>query len=325
MPVPIIHAEGLSREFMVARKGVKRSLFRRAQDVLRAVDGVSFDIQEGELVGYIGPNGAGKSTTVKMLAGILVPTSGSLSVLGRVPHRSRKENAREIGVVFGQRSQLWWDLPTVDSFELLRRMYQVSPAAYDGAMAAFEPVLGLGEFLHVPVRQLSLGQRMRADLAAALLHGPRVLFLDEPTIGLDVVAKKQVRELIRRIRRERGVTVLLTTHDMRDIEEICDRIIMIDHGRVMLDTSVAALRATIGGAHTLVVDFIDDPRAIDVPGAQVVSRDDRRWVLAFDRRLTTANDLIARVSAAGTVADISLKEPDIEDIVRDIYTGAIRV
>jgi ABC-2 type transport system ATP-binding protein len=323
--MPIIVAEQLSRDYTVARKGVKRSLFRRAEDTVHAVDGVSFTIDEGELVGYIGPNGAGKSTTVKMLAGILVPTSGSVTVLGRVPHRHRKENAREIGVVFGQRSQLWWDLPTVDSFELLRRMYGVSREAYAIAMEGFEPVLGLSEFLHVPVRQLSLGQRMRADLAVALLHEPRVLFLDEPTIGLDVVAKKQVRELIRRIRKERGVTVLLTTHDMKDIEEICDRIIMIDHGRLVLDMAVSAIRSSIGGAHTLVVDFQEEPGAIDIPGVQIASREAQRWVLKFDHRRIPANELIARVSAAGQVNDISLREPDIEDIVRDIYTGTIRV
>jgi ABC-2 type transport system ATP-binding protein len=321
----VIEANELSREFRVARKGERRGFFRRAEDTLRAVDRVSFTVEEGELVGYIGPNGAGKSTTVKMLAGILVPTSGSVTVLGRVPHRQRKENAREIGVVFGQRSQLWWDLPTVDSFELLRRMYGVSGDAYARVMKTFQEVLALDDFLHVPVRQLSLGQRMRADLAVALLHDPKVIFLDEPTIGLDVVAKKQVREFIRRVRRERGVTVLLTTHDMKDIEEICDRIIMIDHGRLMLDTSVASLRQTLGGAHTLVVSFEKGPERIDIPGVEVASREAQRWVLRFDRQLIAATDLISLVSALGAVSDISLREPDIEDIVRNIYTGAIKL
>jgi ABC-2 type transport system ATP-binding protein len=323
--MPVIAAHALSREFRVARKGERRGLIRRAEDALRAVDAVSFTIEEGELVGYIGPNGAGKSTTVKMLAGILVPTSGSVTVLGRVPHRQRKENAREIGVVFGQRSQLWWDLPTVDSFELLRRMYGVNAEAYARVMKSFQEVLALDDFLHVPVRQLSLGQRMRADLAVALLHDPKVIFLDEPTIGLDVVAKKQVREFIRRVRRERGVTVLLTTHDMKDIEEICDRIIMIDHGRLVLDTSVTSLRRTLGGAHTLIVSFEKEPESIDIPGVQVASREAQRWVLRFDRQRISAADLISRVSALGAVSDISLREPDIEDIVRNIYTGAIKL
>jgi ABC-2 type transport system ATP-binding protein len=323
--MPIIVAEELSRDFKVARKGARRSLFSRAEDTLRAVDAVSFSVDKGELVGYIGPNGAGKSTTIKMLAGILVPSAGTLTVLGRVPHRQRKENARDIGVVFGQRSQLWWDLPTIDSFELLRRMYGVSPSDYAHAMDKFEEVLGLSQFLHVPVRQLSLGQRMRADLAIALLHDPQVLFLDEPTIGLDVVAKKQVREFIRRVRREKGITVLLTTHDMKDIEEICDRIVMIDHGKIVLDMTVAAVRDTLGGAPTLLVDFEKEPSGLDIPGATVVSREGPRWVLRFDRTRISASDLIARVSAIAPVSDISLREPDIEDIVRNIYMGTIKV
>jgi ABC-2 type transport system ATP-binding protein len=319
----VIQAVELVREFRVARKGVKRRFFRRPEEIKRAVDGVSFSVEPGELVGYIGPNGAGKSTTIKILAGILVPTSGTVSVLGNVPHERRKENAKRIGVVFGQRSQLWWDLPVADSFELLRRMYRVSPQAFERNMAVFNEVLGLGEFLHVPVRQVSLGQRMRADLAIALLHDPEVVFLDEPTIGLDVVAKGQLREFVRTMRRDRGITVLLTTHDMKDIEEICDRIVMIDQGKLVLDMPVAAVRGTLGASSRLVVDFEHEPEALEIQGVELLSREEHRWTLSFRPDQVPTGKLIAHVSSLGGVRDLSVKEPDIEDIVRDIYTGRI--
>jgi ABC-2 type transport system ATP-binding protein len=210
------------------------------------VDGVSFDVSKGELVGYIGPNGAGKSTTIKVLTGILVPTSGSVLVKGNVPYLKRKENAASIGVVFGQRSQLWWDLPVMDSFELLRKIYKIPAAVYERNVALFTKLLELDKFVDTPVRQLSLGQKMRADLAASLLHDPEILFLDEPTVGLDIVAKKQIRDFIRDIREERGVTVILTTHDMKDIETICERIILINEGKIMLDMSVDDVRNKLG-------------------------------------------------------------------------------
>jgi len=224
----IIEVKGLRKEFQIAKRkegafGAIRSLFSREYTTKLAVNNVSFSIQPGELVGYIGPNGAGKSTTIKMLTGILVPSGGEVRVRGLVPYEKRVENARQIGVVFGQRTQLWWDLPTIESFELLQHIYKVPAEKYARNMARFKELLGLDEFIQTPVRQLSLGQRMRADLAAALLHDPEILYLDEPTIGLDVVAKEKIREFIKEINRERSVTVLRTTPDMRDMEKICER------------------------------------------------------------------------------------------------------
>ena len=243
------------------RWGTLRTLLAREKHTVVAVDDVSFRVNEGEMVGYIGPNGAGKSTTMKMLTGILVPSSGRVVVDGRVPYRQRVEHVRHIGVVFGQRTQLWWDLPTRESFELLRHIYRVPEARCRDNLAYFTELLELGPFLETPVRQLSLGQRMRADLAAALLHEPRILFLDEPTIGLDVVAKERIRQFLTDINRERGVTVILTTHDLDDIERLCPRVVLIDHGRVIYDGALEALRTRFGRQRTLVVDFSSGSRA----------------------------------------------------------------
>lgn len=320
----IVEVNNLVREFKVAQRDANffRYLFKRQHRIVRAVDGISFSVSRGELVGYIGPNGAGKSTTIKMLTGILVPTRGRALVRGNVPHLRRKENAASIGVVFGQRSQLWWDLPVVDSFELLRRIYKIPASVYERNVSVFTEMLGLGRFADTPVRQLSLGQKMRADLAASLLHDPEILFLDEPTVGLDVVAKKQMRDFIRQIRDERGVTVILTTHDMKDIEQVCERIILIDEGKLVLDMSVDDVINTLGGVNTLVVDFDEEPAGA-IAGATVVSKEGPRWTFSFKREEVSANDLIARILAVSGVSDVFLREPDIEDIVRDLYEGKI--
>ncbi len=234
----LIQVEDLSRTFTVRRK-VGR--LRRTAHEVRAVDGLSFEIRRGEMVGYIGPNGAGKSTTIKMLTGILVPSAGRLSVAGLDPSRDRVELTRRIGVVFGQRTTLWWDLPLRDSFELLRRIYRIEPARYRANLAEFTELLDLAHLLDTPVRQLSLGQRMRGDIAAALLHDPEILYLDEPTIGLDVVSKGRLREFLRRVNQERQVTLLLTTHDLQDIEQLCSRVMVIDHGTLVYDGSLPGL------------------------------------------------------------------------------------
>jgi ABC-2 type transport system ATP-binding protein len=277
------------------------------------------------MVGYLGPNGAGKSTTMKMLTGILTPSSGQISVGGLTPHRRRVEHVRRIGVVFGQRTQLWWDLPTVESFELLRHIYRIPLERYQANLRRFTALLELGPFLATPVRQLSLGQRMRADLAAALLHDPAILFLDEPTIGLDVVARERIRGFLAEINRERGVTMILTTHDLADITRLCPRVILIDHGRVIYDDALAALRARFGRWRTLVVDLADPALQPQIATAELVRQEGPRAWLRFDRTATTAAELIAAVAAAYPVRDLTLEEPEIEAIVRDIYEGGVTV
>lgn len=328
MSEPIIVAEDLRKEFRIARRqpgtlGALRSLFVREYETRVAVDRVSFQVQRGELVGYIGPNGAGKSTTIKILTGILVPTGGRARVRGLVPYEQRVRNARQIGVVFGQRTQLWWDLPAIESFELLRHVYGVSEALYRQNMAMFGDILGLGDFLHVPVRQLSLGQRMRADLAAALLHNPEVVYLDEPTIGLDVVAKDRMRNFIRQINQERGVTIILTTHDMQDVEKLCSRMILIDHGRVVYDGPVADIKRQFGRYRMLVVDLDNASVEVAVDGAETVRRQNGRVWLRFDRTQVSAADLISRVAGQYGVVDLTIEEPEIEGIVARVYQEGI--
>ena len=262
---------------------------------MRAVDGISFRVEPGELVGYVGPNGAGKSTTVKMLTGILVPSKGRISVAGLEPSRRRIQLARRIGVVFGQRVQLWWDLPLRDSFELLRHIYRVPIDRWRANLDRFCEVLELEPFLGTPVRQLSLGQRMRGELTAAMLHDPEILFLDEPTIGLDVVAKARVREFLAEINRERGVTVLLTTHDLADIERLCSRLLIIDHGRLIYDGTIERLIQRYGEERTLVVDLEEPGPPLELEGARVVRVDGPRQWLRFRRDEVTAAQLTAAV------------------------------
>jgi ABC-2 type transport system ATP-binding protein len=286
---------------------------------VHAVRGLSFTIERGEMVGYIGPNGAGKSTTIKMLTGILVPSAGRLAVAGIDPSRDRVELTRRIGVVFGQRTTLWWDLPLRDSFDLLRRIYRVPPVRFRVNLAEFTEMLDLGDLLDTPVRQLSLGQRMRGDIAAALLHDPEILYLDEPTIGLDVVSKGRLREFLRRVNAERSVTLLLTTHDLQDIEQLCRRVMVIDHGSLVYDGALTGLHAEGAASRTLVVDLVDEAPAIDVPGATVTRVDGPRQWLSFPAGESAA-PIVAAVAAAYDVADLSINEPDIEDVIRQIYS-----
>jgi ABC-2 type transport system ATP-binding protein len=331
-----IEVQGLRKAFRrkasrTGLLGALRSWLPGDLDVVPAVRDVSLRVGRGELVGVLGPNGAGKSTTVKMLTGILWPDGGDARVLGLVPWRSRRELARRIGVVFGQRTQLWWDLPLRDSLDLLRHVYGVEGGRFAGNLEAYGELLGLGEFLHVPVRQLSLGQRMRGELVAALLHDPEVLFLDEPTIGLDVVAKGRIRDVLRGLVADRGVTVLLTTHDMADVASLCDRIVLIDHGQVVHDGPLAGVRARFGRECTLVVDLAEEAPeplgALVVPGAREVrARGRRRW-LEFDRSMTSASDLVAAVASRYSLADLSIEEPGIEEVIGRMYaagSGAAR-
>jgi ABC-2 type transport system ATP-binding protein len=328
----IIEARGLSKVFRVARRkvgalGALRNLVAPDFREVRAVDGISFAIEPGEIVGYVGPNGAGKSTTVKMMTGILVPSGGEATVRGLTPWQRRRDLARHIGVVFGQRTQLWWDLPLVESLELLRHMYRVPEPRFRANLARMDALLGLSEFLDVPVRQLSLGQRMRGDLAAAFLHDPSVVYLDEPTIGLDVVAKQKVREFLLDINREARTTILLTTHDMTDIAHLCRRMLIIDHGKLIYDGGVDAIRERFGSHRTLVIDLEDDlgmdDRFLGVEAAELVREDGPRKWLRFDRERISAADLIGQVTSRYRVRDLTIQEPQIEEIVRRIYTEGL--
>jgi ABC-2 type transport system ATP-binding protein len=313
--MPLIEVRDLSRTFTVRRR-VGR--FRRTTDVVHAVRDLSFTVDRGEMVGYIGPNGAGKSTTIKMLTGILVPTAGRLSVAGIDPSRARVELTRRIGVVFGQRTTLWWDLPLRDSFDLLRRIYRVPTERHRRNLAEFTDLLDLGDLLDIPVRQLSLGQRMRGDIAAALLHDPEILYLDEPTIGLDVVSKGRLREFLRQVNAERQVTLLLTTHDLQDIEQLCSRVMVIDHGSLVYDGSLVGLHNGASATRTLVVDLVDETGRIDVPGATVAWVEGPRQWLSFPADASAA-PIVAAVAAAYDVADLSILEPAIEDVIRELY------
>ncbi|MEU7600812.1 ATP-binding cassette domain-containing protein [Streptomyces sp. NPDC040724] len=318
----LISLDGVEKVFDVRRRV---SLMRREKRQVRAVDGISFEVARGEMVGYIGPNGAGKSTTIKMLTGILTPSGGRLRVAGIDPSRERMRLAHRIGVVFGQRTTLWWDLPLKDSYGLMRRMYRIPAARFAENMERCVDRLDLAELLDVPVRQLSLGQRMRGDIAAALLHDPEVLYLDEPTIGLDVVSKAKVRGFLRQLNEELGTTVLLTTHDLQDIEQLCERVMVIDHGRLMYDGALEGLHAA-GSAgsgeseRTLVVDLERELAPIEVAGARVVKVEGPRQWLAFPAG-TSAAPLVAAVAAEYPLVDLSVREPDIEDVIARMYAG----
>ncbi|MFC7613860.1 ATP-binding cassette domain-containing protein [Actinokineospora soli] len=312
----IIEAAGLRKEFTVRRK-VGR--FRREKHVVSAVDGVDLAVERGELLGYIGPNGAGKSTTLKMLTGVLTPSAGRVRVCGLEPVAQRTTLARRIGVVFGQRSQLWWDLPLAESFSLLRHIYRVPAADHAARLKRCTALLGLDEFAETPVRQLSLGQRMRGELTAALLHGPEVLFLDEPTIGLDVLSKQAVREFLAEVRAAGDTTVVLTTHDLADIEKLCKRLVVIDHGHVVHDGTLDELHARYGSRREVVVDLDAPWPGIDVPGAQVtaVENDGTRVRLALTG--AAAGEVVAALAGAVPLRDLSVQEPGIEDVVARLY------
>lgn len=320
LPDSIIDIENLTRQFILHRKNGRR--WRRTRETLTAVDRMTFHIERGSAVGYIGANGAGKSTTIKMLTGILVPSAGTVRTCGLDPVRQRRELAARIGVVFGQRSQLWWDLPLRESFSILAAIHRLeSDVAHKRTYELVEQ-LEMAETLDTPVRQLSLGQRMRAEVAAALLHSPELIILDEPTIGLDVLSKQRLREFLRAERTERGTTLLLTTHDMGDIERLCDRVLVVDRGSLVYDGSLTGLAVRVGARRVLVVDLAEPTRNLDdVPRTELLTSegDGMRQRLAFDAEATTAAQVLAAVSDRAEVRDLSIEEPDIEDVVRRIY------
>lgn len=320
---PIIQANSVSKTYRQHKRfsgvrGAVKTLFTREFTEVRAVENISFSIQEGEAVGYLGPNGAGKSTMIKMMCGILVPTSGDIAVLGRVPHENRKMNAKDIGLVFGQRSQLWWDLPVIDSFKLHKQIYQIDDGTYRRNMDEFCTLLDLTDFLDRAVRQLSLGQRMRCEMVMALLHEPKILFLDEPTIGLDVVAKDKVRKFLTKVNKTRGVTIILTTHDMQDIETICPRLIMVDTGQLLFDGPVPDLRAALGAPRQLRLEFSEDPGPIELTSTNLISDEGARKTFSIQEG-TSLIDAIALVPSGLGLRDAAIEEPSIEDVIRSFY------
>ena len=320
----IISVDGLSKEFLVPKRkqgflGSLVSLFSQEYVKKTALDQISFDINEGELVGYIGPNGAGKSTTVKILSGILVPNGGRVKVMGRTPWEHRIETVRQLGVVFGQRTQLWWDLPVIESFELLKDIYNISDNEYKTTLHSLTETLELSKLMHMPVRQLSLGQRMRCDIAASLLHSPKILFLDEPTIGLDAVSKLAVRDFIRHLNKERKVTVMLTTHDMDDIESLCNRVIILNEGQIYLDGTLSTLRKKLSPERRLIVDLINENDTVSDPYAVLVKQEGHRVWLSFDPTKITTTELITRITSKHSISDLYVENPPIEEIIAKFY------
>jgi ABC-2 type transport system ATP-binding protein len=326
---PLIRVERLCRQFTVAegRSGLLgsiASLFSSKSSIISAVDDVSFTVNAGEFVGYVGENGAGKSTTIKILTGILTPTSGRVEVDGVVPYEDRVTNAFNIGVVFGQRSQLWWDLPVADSLDLLRAIYRVPEAKMAASVAELTEWLDLGPLLKMPARKLSLGQRMRCDLAASLLHGPKVMFLDEPTIGLDIIAKDNVRRFLRKINKERGVTVILTTHDMDDIEALCERIIIIDRGKIAWDGSTARLKSDHMKGKILEVELHNGGPALGpIPDiTEMRSEANKKWLRFSGKDAQALNEVISILFRDYCVKDLSIHEPKVGDVVKAIYQAS---
>jgi ABC-2 type transport system ATP-binding protein len=329
-----IEARQLTKVFRINQKdpglgGALKALVRPRHINKVAVDGISFSIDEGEMVGYIGVNGAGKSTTIKLLTGILVPSGGQVSVMGLDPHRQRVDNAMQIGVVFGQRTQLWWDLALIESLNLIAKIYHLDPTRYQQLLKQFSHTLGLDELLHIPIRNMSLGQKMRAELAAALIHEPKVVYLDEPTIGLDLIVKERIRDFICQQNRDQGVTVELTTHDLGDIEELCPRVIIIDNGSLIYDGPIATIKERFGKYRQITFETLQPVGTIRLPpGAVMVTNGqpapERKLVLRFDRNITTASQVAASVMNQLEVVDFSLTEPDLASIVKQIYSGALQ-
>ncbi len=321
---PIIHVKSLRKTFKIYHDhkgffGAFRNLFDRKFDLIHAVDDISFDVLPGELVGYIGPNGAGKSTTIKMLTGLLVPTEGELNVNGYLPWKQRKAYVKDIGAVFGQRTTLWWDLPLTDSFDLLKHIYDIPQDVFKKNYHLFKDILDLDKFIKTPVRSLSLGQRMRADLCAALLHNPRLVFLDEPTIGLDVVAKQRIREFIQFINQEKGTTILLTTHDISDVAKLCERVLIIDHGKILFNGNLDSLLKRFGGNRQLNVEFAEYYSQPILDNAAIIQRKGNNVVYTFERNVVSASKLINELSNRYRIRDLEVRDQPIEDTIRRIY------
>ncbi|SHI95274.1 ABC-2 type transport system ATP-binding protein [Clostridium amylolyticum] len=320
----MIEVKNLSKSFKVAERNggigsAVKSLFNPKYKRVQALQDISFNISPGEIVGYIGPNGAGKSTTIKIISGILVPDSGTCNILGYTPWKDRIHHVKNIGVVFGQRSQLWWDVPVIDSFNLLKDIYSITEDNYKNNLELLTDTLELSTLLYTPVRQLSLGQRMRCEIAASLLHDPKILFLDEPTIGLDAVSKIAVRNFIKTINKEKKITVILTTHDMNDIEALAERIILIGKGKILLDGSLSDLKNRFNNNKTLTVDFQESNQAIDIPGTSVLSRSKESALLCVDLEKIKVSEVIGRLSEKFDINDVSVNHRPIEEIIVELY------
>jgi ABC-2 type transport system ATP-binding protein len=309
-------------------KGAVNDLFNRRYEIKTAVDDLSFEIGQGEIVGYLGPNGAGKSTSIKMLVGILVPTSGTVEVNGLVPYENRSENAKQIGVVFGQRSQLWWDIPVIETLQMMKYMYRIPDVVFRENMERFSDILDIGEFQHVAVRQLSLGQRMRADLCAALLHNPSTVYLDEPTIGLDVVVKKKIREFLQEINASMKTTILLTTHDMSDIEKLCSRVLIINHGKKIYDGGLDQLKSEYGSGETMTVEtevpWLSEAELYGLGIDEVEQTEELKLVIQYDKRKVSSTDILSYLMSQVKLVDFEVRPSDIEDVIRGIYGSSLQ-
>ncbi len=320
-----IEVENISKRYKISKRksgipGMLANLFVPKFEDKEAVKDISFSIEKGEMVGFVGPNGAGKSTTIKMLSGILYPDEGEIRVSGIVPYKERRKYVGKIGVVFGQKSQLQWDLPVMDSFELLKAIYRIPEETYKKNLNRYTEMLDMSDFLKQPVRQLSLGQKMRADIAAALLHSPEIVFFDEPTIGVDVVGKDSIRNFIRDLNAEDKVTMIFTTHDMQDIEKTCNRLIIINKGSKIYDGTLEGVRKLHGSSRQLDVFFMNDEEVRPIPGVEIEEVDKRHSQLIFDGKRVHINDLMSHLLSTYNVKDINIAEPDIESIIRKIYS-----
>lgn len=327
----LIEVSNVNKTFRVSKRkagipGMVANLFAPKYEIKQAVSDISFSIEQGEMVGFIGPNGAGKSTTIKMLSGILYPDSGSIRVNGYTPYKQRKDYVGSIGVVFGQKSQLQWDLPVIDSMELLKAIYRIPEAVYKKNFDRFVEMLDMSGFLNQPVRQLSLGQRMRADIVAALLHSPKIVFFDEPTIGVDVVGKEKIRDFIRELNREDKVTMIFTTHDMQDIEKTCDRLIIIDKGAKVYDGSLLGIREQYGTTRQLDVEFVENYEIPPIPKVEMQelnTLDGRKKRFVFENREVAIDEVMNFLLSNYGIRDINVAEPEIESLIRKIYAGEV--
>ena len=327
----MINVENLSKTFKIQRRstgftGAVKNIFHPTYEYKKAVNDVSFSIGEGEMVGFIGPNGAGKSTTVKMLSGILYPDSGSITVAGYIPHKQRKEYVANIGVVFGQKSQISWDLSPLDSYEVIKHIYRIPDKLYKDNLERYAELLDMSDYIDRPVRQLSLGQRMRADIAAALLHSPKIVFFDEPTIGIDVVGKDKIRKFIKTLNETDNITMIFTTHDMQDIEQTCQRLIIIDDGKKLYDGSLENVKTGCVSTRIIEAEIEDMPSDIYIEHTQITHYDSTgKLTVMFDTDKISTSEVMSQLMKTRSVKDISIKEPGIDAVIRDIYEGRIKV
>jgi ABC-2 type transport system ATP-binding protein len=320
----MIEVDCLSKTFKVAKRPETRKqklnwLFRREYEIVNALKNISFSVAEGGIVGFIGPNGAGKSTLTKILCGILTPSCGRAITAGLIPYKKRQENSKHIGVVFGQRSQLWWDLPVIDSFELLKHVYKIDNKKYQDNISFYSNVMELGEFINTPVRQLSLGQRVRADIVASLLHDPMILYLDEPTIGLDLNSRGNLREVIREINKQRGVTIFLSSHDLFDIEEVCKSLLVIDRGTIIYSGGIEETKEKYGSRYAITVDLAAPVDNFVIPNTILVEKTKNKYKIEYDHRFYSTSRILEQIIAKYSLVDLVVEEPSIESIVRNIY------